>query len=237
MDNFDLRKYLVENKVTTNSRMMNEEEDAFSFLDAYITPINEPNPQLASKVKAILDSYELSDLEQGIDTFGEALLDYYTDLDQHWPGMPDGMANDLWDAKLRATVKAYKAGTIDLKKAISQFRKVLSNPRHYQGAGNRDTTNSKMLNENYLEVQTDDDYNYTVLSAKALGDKTKVTLVKQDLYGKPDVHKMVDMPFEEFKSKLQAQAGVEAYPGDNKTFFDANTNKLESFLTNLGFRL
>ena len=24
MDNFDLKKYLVENKVTTNSRMMNE---------------------------------------------------------------------------------------------------------------------------------------------------------------------------------------------------------------------
>ena len=26
MDNFDLRKYLVENKVTTNSRMVNEED-------------------------------------------------------------------------------------------------------------------------------------------------------------------------------------------------------------------
>jgi hypothetical protein len=30
MDNFDLRKYLVENKVTTNSRMMNEAEEVTS---------------------------------------------------------------------------------------------------------------------------------------------------------------------------------------------------------------
>jgi predicted nucleic acid-binding protein len=30
MDNFDLRKYLVENKVTTNSKMMNEAEPTFT---------------------------------------------------------------------------------------------------------------------------------------------------------------------------------------------------------------
>jgi len=30
MDNFDLRKYLVENKVTTNSRMINEENTTFT---------------------------------------------------------------------------------------------------------------------------------------------------------------------------------------------------------------
>jgi hypothetical protein len=36
MDNFDLRKYLVENKVTTNSKMMNEYlEDEGSVQDAF----------------------------------------------------------------------------------------------------------------------------------------------------------------------------------------------------------
>jgi hypothetical protein len=30
MDNFDLKKYLVENKVTTNSQMMNEAETTFT---------------------------------------------------------------------------------------------------------------------------------------------------------------------------------------------------------------
>ena len=102
---------------------------------------------------------------------------------------------------------------------------------------NKVTTNSRMINENYLEVQTDDDNNYTVLSAKALGDKTKVTLTKEDLYGEPDEHKVVNIPFEQFKSKLQAQAGVEAYPEDNTTFFDADPDALERFLGELGFSL
>jgi len=102
---------------------------------------------------------------------------------------------------------------------------------------NKVTTNSKMVNENYLEVQTDDDNNYTVLSAEASGDKTKVTLVRQDLYGKPDKHKVVDVPFEDFKSKLQTQAKVEAFPDDDTTFFDTDPDALEDFLTKLGFRL
>ena len=102
---------------------------------------------------------------------------------------------------------------------------------------NKVTTNSKMVKENYLEVQTDDDNNYTVLSAKALGAKTKVTLTKEDLYGEPDEHKVVNIPFEQFKSELQVQAGVEAHPDDNTTFFDANPDALERFLGELGFSL
>jgi predicted hydrolase (HD superfamily) len=35
MDNFDLRKYLVENKVTTNSRMVNENENESKVLNLY----------------------------------------------------------------------------------------------------------------------------------------------------------------------------------------------------------
>jgi len=133
MDNFDLKKYLVENKVTRNSRIINEaKEDPFSFLDIFITPVDEHNPQLVAEVKSILDAYEISELEQGIDTFGEALIEYFEEYDQHWPGKPNGMANNLWDAKLLATVKAYKNGTADIKKTVSQFRKVLSNPRHYE---------------------------------------------------------------------------------------------------------
>jgi len=47
MDNFDLRKYLVENKVTTNSKIMKEEAGSFdseftqaytTFLDDHVTP-------------------------------------------------------------------------------------------------------------------------------------------------------------------------------------------------------
>ena len=128
-------KAVNKNKATTNSRMLKENEELLSFFDSFITPANEPNPQLVFKVRTMLDSYEVSELEQGIDTFGEALIEYYNDLDQHWPGEPTGMANDLWDTKLLATVKAYKKGTLDLKKAISRFRRILSDQKNYTQQG------------------------------------------------------------------------------------------------------
>jgi len=126
-------KVVNKKKATPNSRIIKEDEELRSFFSSFITPDNEPNPQLVSKVKTMLDSYEVSELEEGIDTFGEALIEYYNDLDQHWPGAPSGMANDLWDTKLLAVVKAYKKGTLDLKKAVSRFRRILSDEKNYIG--------------------------------------------------------------------------------------------------------
>jgi len=58
MDNFDLRKYLVENKATTNSRMLNEEEgnpspEEAAKMATKIAPELEKNPKIQKVADAI----------------------------------------------------------------------------------------------------------------------------------------------------------------------------------------
>lgn len=62
MDNFDLRKYLVENKATTNSKMMNENEAdkaVDSIIDKFISHFGEISSETRKKFKeAIYMDYE-----------------------------------------------------------------------------------------------------------------------------------------------------------------------------------
>jgi hypothetical protein len=89
---------------------------------------------------------------------------------------------------------------------------------------------------NYLELQ-DEYYNYTNMSARAVGpSKTRVTLHQGDLYGEPDIKKVVDMPFSEFVEKLKA-AGAEQDPANDTVFFDMNPDGVEEFLRTLGLDL
>ena len=102
---------------------------------------------------------------------------------------------------------------------------------------NKLTKASKILNENYLELQTDDTYNYTTISAKAVGpSKIRVTLHQEDLYGEPDIKKVVNMSFDEFVEKLKA-AGAEEDPTTPNIFFDMNSDATEDLLRTLGFDL
>jgi len=102
---------------------------------------------------------------------------------------------------------------------------------------NKLTKASKTLNENYLELQTDDGNNYTTVSAKAVGpSETRVTLHQEDLYGEPDIKKVVNMSFDEFVEKLET-AGAEKDPTMQNIFFDKNTDAVEELLRTLGFDL
>ena len=49
MDNFDLKKYLVENKVTTNSRMLNEEEQTTLDDIEWVKPQRRPRADISVK--------------------------------------------------------------------------------------------------------------------------------------------------------------------------------------------
>lgn len=130
-DKFDLRKYLIENKVTTNSKIIKE--------TSYITPAgtleldNTENPQLELAIEHSLNSWQISDIETGPDVFAENLLEYFTDYDPTFR-QPKGMfRGDYLEDEVTATAKAYKEGAIDLKAAVSQFRKTLSNQNYYTG--------------------------------------------------------------------------------------------------------
>lgn len=112
---------------------VNATNDPFNFLDKYIRPLDDnANPELLANVKSILDAYEISDLEMGIDSFGEALIEYFEDYDTIWNGTPNGMATDEWDNELLIIVKDYKNGSIDLETTVNRFRNVLGDSKYYK---------------------------------------------------------------------------------------------------------
>ena len=111
----------------------NVTNDPFNFLDKYIRPLDDnANPELLANVKGILDAYEISDLEMGIDSFGEALIEYFEDYDIIWNGTPNGMATDEWDNELLIIVKDYKNGSVDLETTVNRFRNVLGDSKYYK---------------------------------------------------------------------------------------------------------
>ena len=133
MDNFDLKKYLVENKVTTNSKMVTEAGFISPEGDLHIE--DGENTELGYAVENALDSRNLSDIEMGPDVFAESLLEYFTDFDPTFRQPPGMFKGDTLEDEVIATAKAYKEGAIDLKTAVSQFRKTLSNRNYYTGRG------------------------------------------------------------------------------------------------------
>ena len=108
--------------------------DPFNFLDKYIRPLDDnANPELLSNVKDLLDAYEISDLEMGIDSFGEALIEYFEDFDTIWKGLPNNlMATDEWDNELLTIVIDYKNDSIDLETTVNRFRNVLGDLKYYK---------------------------------------------------------------------------------------------------------
>jgi hypothetical protein len=111
----------------------NVTNDPFTFLDKYIRPLDDnANPELLSAIVGLLDAYEITDLEIAIDTFGEALIEYFNDFDIIWKGVPNGMATDEWDTELLTIVIDYKNNSIDLEETVNRFRNVLSDSKYYE---------------------------------------------------------------------------------------------------------
>ena len=107
--------------------------DPFNFLDKYIRPLDDnANPELLTNVKGILDAYEISDLEMGIDSFGEAIIEYFESFDIIWNGIPNGMATDEWYIELLNIVKDYKNDSTDLETTVNRFRNVLEDSKYYK---------------------------------------------------------------------------------------------------------
>ena len=105
---------------------------------------------------------------------------------------------------------------------------------------NKLTTNSKFaeqsINEN-IEVQSDDENNYTLVSAHDKGGNTQVIVHREDLYGEPDLKKTFKISLDKFVSMLQSKGGVQKDPSSDSIYFDVDTDALEEFLGSLGFNL
>lgn len=105
---------------------------------------------------------------------------------------------------------------------------------------NKLTNNSKLteqtINEN-IEVLSDDDYNYTLVSAHDKDGNTQVIVHRKALYGEPDLKKTFKISLDKFTNMLQSKGGVEKDLDLDGTYFDTNTDALEKFLGSLGFTL
>lgn len=96
---------------------------------------------------------------------------------------------------------------------------------------------SRMLNEtqNRLSIETADAYNYPVLDARAVGNKTEITIPLEYYSGDPDEIIMVDMPFMQFEKEIQTKGGVKKMESEVGTsYFDVNSDALDNFLRSLG---
>ena len=122
MDNFDLKKYLVENKVTTNSKMLTEEEGNFfaEFAEAYNTFLQD------SVSPEETENFTFTDDNRGIDKSME---------------YPETSLVE------KETVDALKAAGID-----SIEKLYAANNMNYSGESVADFLNALKINDSYVGI-------------------------------------------------------------------------------------
>lgn len=108
MDNFDLRKYLVENKVTTNSRMLKE-----------------VNSGALQSIADIISTYAGEDPQDAAEVVAEAAMEYLEG------DLPSGMFNNSMLAAVAGILKKASAGAMSELAAARQLVRALKDPANY----------------------------------------------------------------------------------------------------------
>jgi hypothetical protein len=213
MDNFDLKKYLVENKVTRNSRILDEntsltnikwdypdvndwdniyyepnrESDTFlvnipitgvksdgkpvkgiyvadlpdlsqetldnldidpKFIEIIENKVTRNSRILAEQAGGYLYSIPLEDVREAPDIFGEVLIELFSEEDPSFK-VPRGFFTDALLDQLIETAQDYKEGNISPTGAIKMLRKILTDPKNYEG----DTKESGMVKDIEAEAR------------------------------------------------------------------------------------
>ena len=112
MDNFDLKKYLVENKVTTNSRMMNEDEKVEASPEAIKTYLTLLKDKFGHKLGQFIEDELYDSMNMGNYTLPEEWNDEefskWAKMDLEWNASEGGeevvdsnFAEDLFKSNLK----------------------------------------------------------------------------------------------------------------------------------------
>ena len=105
MDNFDLKKYLVENKVTANSKMLNETE-----LEDYL--IN----SAASSFPQLIEKYGIEAVKTAFDVIYENSFGYA------YENQASGMeAHEYAEEEILQRVEDFKKHPVDLENLINDL--------------------------------------------------------------------------------------------------------------------
>ena len=110
MDNFDLKKYLVENKVTTNSQM-----------------INEVSSEALQDIAGIIDTYSPEDPADVADMVGELALEHLED-----ENIPSGQFNAKMRTSIANTLTQYNSGKLKELAAARQLVSALKDSSNYE---------------------------------------------------------------------------------------------------------
>lgn len=132
MDNFDLRKYLVENKVTTNSRMMNENEEDFS-VELLVPKVyfNVKTGELAKTPAAFGARSELKNMDITNYSDGEELIEWVFDgslekakyFEKKYPGLfkvvgGSKMVNEYFEEETQDLAEAFAQAGINMNTPV-----------------------------------------------------------------------------------------------------------------------
>ena len=110
MDNFDLKKYLVENKVTTNAQMMNE-----------------VSREALEEIAGIIDTYSPEDPADVADMVGELALEHLED-----ENIPSGQFNAKMRTSIANTLTQYNSGKLKELVAARQLVSALKDSSNYE---------------------------------------------------------------------------------------------------------
>ena len=110
MDNFDLKKYLVENKVTTNSKMMNE-----------------VSSEALQDIAGIIDTYSPEDPADVADMVGELALEHL-----EGENIPSGQFNAKMRTSIANTLTQYNSGKLKQLAAARQLVSALKDSSNYE---------------------------------------------------------------------------------------------------------
>ena len=113
-NNFNLKKFLVENKLTTNSKMLKENVEL--------------SPEAKSEIANAIEIWIPEDVEQTSDHMGESIVQA---LEIDGIEVPEGMFNNNIHNALLTLSREFHSGQLELEAAIQKAVTIAMNPQNY----------------------------------------------------------------------------------------------------------
>jgi len=115
MENFNFKKFLVENKLTANSKMLKEGVEL--------------SPEAKEEIEGAIENWVPADVAETSDHMGEMITQALEDIDGQQ--LPEGMFNNNMHNALLELSKEFHNGQLDLESAVQKAVTIVMNPQNY----------------------------------------------------------------------------------------------------------
>lgn len=126
MEDFNLKKFLAENKLTKDSKAarknyLKESQNSVSLSD-----------EARTMVEDAIQEYTAEDLAEWPETFIDLIVEALEVVDGH--NVPQGLATDRLATQFERIVGMFHSGRLPLDQAVSKVVKVAMNPANYENS-------------------------------------------------------------------------------------------------------